>query len=73
MCPLVDRSIPLSIHRAFVVQFHLDVDIGNGPINGRVEHIVSGQATLFQSLEGLMIFIDRLLRETRHDASERRT
>jgi hypothetical protein len=36
-----------------------------GQVEGRVEHLVSRQATRFQSLEALLAFISRVLREVR--------
>jgi hypothetical protein len=50
--------------RAFVVQVHADADIGQGQVWGRVEHIVSGQATRFQSLEALVRFMVQVLTGT---------
>ena len=51
----------LSPHRAFVVQFRAETDVGQGRYTGRVEHVVSGQATRFASLEELLAFIARVL------------
>ena len=34
-------------------------------MTGRVEHVVSGQATHFESLEALLAFISRVLMEGR--------
>ena len=70
MSPLTERSAPLSIHRAFVVQFHQQTDCGGGPISGRVAHIVSGRATPFQSLDALIAFIDQVLRDMRENAAQ---
>jgi hypothetical protein len=52
---------PLSVHRAFVVQFDPSTDVARGHLAGRVEHVVSGQATPFHSLEGLLAFIGEQL------------
>ena len=52
---------PLSVHRAFVVHFRLSTNIARGPIKGRVEHVVSGQSTHFDSLEELLTFVARVL------------
>ena len=54
---------PLSPHWAFVVQFSTDTHLEAGRIRGRVEHVVSRNATHFQSLEALLAFMDRMLRE----------
>jgi hypothetical protein len=53
--------LPLPTNLAFVVQFR--AQISGAPVvwNGRVEHIVSGQATHFHSQEELMAFISRVL------------
>ena len=55
----------LSPHWAFVVQFHVGTNVARGRCSGRVEHVVSGQATHFQSLEELLAFIARVLRTVR--------
>jgi hypothetical protein len=60
-----ERLAPLSAHRAFVVHFRSDSEVTHGPVAGRVEHVVSGQATHFQSLEELLAFIARVLTEVR--------
>jgi hypothetical protein len=52
---------PLSVHRAFVVHFRTNSNIAGGPIEGRVEHVVSGQSTHFDSLEELLTFMARVL------------
>jgi hypothetical protein len=52
---------------AFVVQFGPTTPVDVGQLEGRVEHLVSRQATRFHSLEGLLAFISRVLREV-HDA-----
>ena len=52
---------PLSPHRAFVVQFRVETNVTHGRYEGRVEHVVSGQATHFASLEELLAFIGRVL------------
>jgi hypothetical protein len=61
----LERNPPLSPQRAFVVQFHADTEFGAGQVSGRVEHVVSGQATAFSSLEALLAFMGRVLREVR--------
>jgi hypothetical protein len=50
---------------AFVVQFGPATRLDAGRAEGRVEHLVSRQATRFQSLEALLAFISRVLREVR--------
>ena len=57
------EKAPLSVHRAFVVHLRTSSDVARGPIEGRVEHVVSGQSTHFDSLEELLAFMARVLRE----------
>ncbi len=54
-------ATPLSVHRSFVVQFAARTNIAAGCCVGRVEHIVSGQATRFASQAELLAFIARVL------------
>ena len=61
MKPILEELPPLSPHWAFVVQFRVGSAVGQGQSLGRVEHIVSGQATHFTSLEELVAFIDQVL------------
>jgi hypothetical protein len=51
----------LSVARAFVVQFDSHTDVVRGQLAGRIEHVVSGQAAPFHSLETLLAFVARLL------------
>ena len=51
----------LSVHCTFVVHFRMSTDIAQGRIEGRVEHVVSGRATHFASLEELLAFIAKVL------------
>ena len=57
------------VRHAFVVQLHTDADVGAGHIVGRVEHVVSRQATSFCSLDTLLAFIADRLREVREEAA----
>jgi hypothetical protein len=50
--------------RAFVVQVHADTAVEQGHVWGRVEHMVSGQATSFQTVEELVQFIVQVLTST---------
>jgi hypothetical protein len=61
----------LSVHRAFVVEFHADADVQAGRVIGRVEHVVSGRATSFQSQEMLLAFMAQVLLEVRDDSAQR--
>lgn len=53
------RSLPAA--RAFVVQLHTLADVTQGRVMGRVEHVVSGQAAHFHTLEELLAFMARVL------------
>ena len=48
---------PLSPRWAFVVQLRQGTTITSEAVYGRVEHLVSGQATLFTSLEEVRAFM----------------
>ena len=51
--------------RAFIVQFRAETDLAQARCAGRVEHVVSGQATHFQSLEELLAFLTHVLTTVR--------
>jgi hypothetical protein len=51
-------------NRAFVVQFAAGTDVTRGAPFGRVEHVLSGHAAHFHSLDELLDFIARVLTET---------
>jgi len=57
--PAADR--PLPVQRAFVVQVHAAAVVAQGQLAGRVEHVLSGQAVHFDTLEELLAFIARVL------------
>ncbi len=61
MKPPIEEQAPLSPHWAFVVQFRAGTDIEHGRYPGRVEHVTSGQATSFHTLDDLLTFIARVL------------
>ena len=52
---------PLPVQRGFVVQLHATAEVAQGRIVGRVEHVVSGQACHFHTLEELLTFMARVL------------
>jgi hypothetical protein len=58
--PPADES-PLSPHKAFVVQLRENSDVERDQWAGRIEHVTSGQATHFQSVEELLSFVVRVL------------
>jgi hypothetical protein len=70
MVPPADHPAPLSVTRAFVVQLRADTVVEQGALAGRVEHVVSGQATDFESLEALLAFMARVLRAVREHSAE---
>jgi len=49
------------VSRAFLVHLRTDAHMRGGRIVGRVEHVQSGDATHFQSLEELLSFMTVLL------------
>jgi hypothetical protein len=51
----------LPAQRAFLVQVHAEAEVAQGRLAGRVEHVVSGQATHFVSPEELLAFMARVL------------
>jgi len=57
--PRTQPSLPAK--RAFVVQVHADAQVKQGQWKGRVEHLVSGEAEHFDSLEELTAFIVQTL------------
>jgi hypothetical protein len=65
MEPPFPNESPLSPQRAFVVQFRAETVVEQWHFTGRVEHVVSGQATQFHSLEELFAFMARMLASVR--------
>jgi len=65
MEPELQTESQLSPRRAFVVQFHKETAVEQWHLEGRVEHVVSGQAIHFHSLEELLYFIARTLATVR--------
>jgi len=59
--PPADTVHPLPAQRAFLVQVHAEAEVAQGRLAGRVEHVVSGQATHFASPEELLAFMARVL------------
>ena len=52
---------PLPVQRAFVVQLHATADVAQARLVGRVEHVVSGQALHFHTVDELLAFMARVL------------
>jgi hypothetical protein len=61
MKPQAETAHPLPAQRAFLVQVHAEAEVAQGRLAGRVEHVVSGQATHFASLEELLAFLALVL------------
>jgi hypothetical protein len=59
LCGADDR--PLPVQRAFVVQLHATADIAQARFVGRIEHVVSGRALHFHTLEELLAFMAQVL------------
>ena len=58
-----DRRLPAE--RAFVVQLLATTEVAPDRLAGRVEHVVSGHAAHFSSLEALLAFMARVLQQQR--------
>ena len=56
-----DTSQRLSPDGAFVVQFATGTDLAAGPVSVRVEHVQSGRAAQFGSLDELLRFVGTIL------------
>ena len=56
---------------AFVIQFRPETNIAAGNFAGRVEHIASYEAAHFRSLDELLAFIERLLKEAQASCLEK--
>ena len=52
---------PLSVHRAFVVQFRAETDAAQGRVAGRIEHVASRQTGFFQSWAEMQAFMAQVL------------
>lgn len=56
-----EASAPLSPQRAFLVQFRMGAGHDPAHFAGRVEHLVSGDTTRFDTPEDLLGFIARVV------------
>jgi hypothetical protein len=63
MQPAADNLSPLSVHRAFVVQFRAETDAARGRVVGRIEHVTSGQVAAFQSWAEMQAFMAQILNQ----------
>ena len=59
----LEQSPAFAPARAFVVQFGRETDLDTWRMAGRVEHVVSGKAARFQSVDELTAFMTEVLRE----------
>jgi hypothetical protein len=66
----IGPCLSLTPHRAFVVQFSAESAIEGGRMAGRVEHVVTRQATTFHSLEALLAFVAHVFQEGPDGAAE---
>jgi hypothetical protein len=56
-----EAARPLPAQRAFVVQFTAQTNVELGRFAGRVEHVMSGHARRFQTLEELVACLAQML------------
>ena len=64
----------LPADRAFVVQLRADADLNAGTVTGRIEHVSSGAAALFDSVEELIAWMRDTVHRVgpdRHDCTSR--
>ncbi len=57
-----------SIRRSFIVQLGEEADLADGRVGGRVEHLRTGEARHFESLDALLAFFNEALAIDRRDA-----
>ena len=69
---MTQHAPSLPTNRAFDVQFGAEADVAREQVAGRVEHVVSGQATHFSSWQELHAFIAELLSRFPSGHSEER-
>ena len=62
---------PYPTQHAFVVQFAAHTALDAEDLAGRVEHVVSGQATQFHSLQALFEFVVQVLQAIHTSEDER--
>ena len=61
MTAQLHQSSPFPIQHAFVVQFAANTGLDAEGLEGRIEHVLSGRATRFQSLPALFVFVAQVL------------
>jgi hypothetical protein len=52
---------------SFVIKFRPETDPVAGRLDGRIEHVASGQTVRFRSFEELVGFLQRVLKEVRDE------
>jgi hypothetical protein len=52
----------LPAERAFVIQLRADANLARGVVRGRVEHVLSGVAAHFDSVEQLLLCMGEVVR-----------
>lgn len=65
MRPAAASGSPLSVHRAFVVQFRAETDATHGRVVGRIEHVASQETAPFQSWAEMQAFMAQVLVQIR--------
>jgi hypothetical protein len=70
MQPAADSVSPLSVHRAFVVQFRAETDAAHGRVVGRIEHVTSGEVAPFQTWAEMQAFMTQVLIQVRAQCQE---
>jgi hypothetical protein len=58
------------MRRGFVIQLYSEADFGQARFVGRVEHVDSGRADGFRSVEELVRFIEQTVKEIEETAAE---
>ena len=64
---------PFPIQHALVVQFAAETTLDATGITVRVEHLISGQATRFRSVEALFAFMAARLQEVQQTSTAENT
>ena len=72
LCTYAKATLSLPADQAFVVRVYADAEVDKGRFFGRVEQIVSGKVTHFDSCAALVAFIARVLavQSARRDKEE---
>jgi hypothetical protein len=65
--PVHDLDHQASANRRFIVQLRIDADPADGACRGRVQHVRSGEAAHFESLEELAAFFAVMTLKERGD------